>query len=114
MPIKKEHRPIKCMSTPRGTMQWKVQVMGLKNAGAQFQRMMEWVLCDIECADPYIDDIIVGSQGDSVEELLTNNARDVRRVLETLRDNKLVASPKKSHFFAPGGVLRVHPTGRYP
>ena len=35
MPMKKEHRPITSMSTPRGTMQWKVQAMGLKNAGAQ-------------------------------------------------------------------------------
>ena len=99
MPMKPEHRHITCMSTPRGTMQWKVQVMGLKNAGAQFQRMMEWVLRDIENADPYIDDIIIGSTGDSEEELLENHARDVRRVLEVLRENHLVASPKKSHFF---------------
>jgi hypothetical protein len=44
MPLKEEHRHITCMSTPRGTYQWTVQVMGLKNAGAQFQRMMEWIL----------------------------------------------------------------------
>jgi putative transposase len=99
MPMKPEHRHITCMSTPRGTMQWKVQVMGLKNAGAQFQRMMEWVLRDLDCADPYIDDIIVGSNGETVEELLRNHARDVRRVLDTLRQNNLVCSPKKSHFF---------------
>ena len=30
MPMKKEDRPITCMSTPRGVMQWTVQVMGLK------------------------------------------------------------------------------------
>ena len=46
MPLKKEHRYTTCMSTPQGTMQWTVLVMGLKNAAAQFQRMMEWVLAD--------------------------------------------------------------------
>jgi len=30
MLLKEEHRHITCMSTPRGTMQWKVLVMGLK------------------------------------------------------------------------------------
>ena len=99
MPMKKEHRHITCMSTPRGTMQWKVQVMGLKNAGAQFQRMMEWVLEDLDFADGYIDDIIVGSSGDTTEELLRNHMRDVRRTLEVLAKNTLVASPKKSKFF---------------
>ena len=45
-------------------MQWTVQVMVLKNAGAQFQRMMEWVLESVPKADPYIDDIILESEGD--------------------------------------------------
>jgi len=57
------------MSSTQGTMQWTVQVMGLKNAGAQFQRMMEWVLRDLPCAEPYLDDIIVRSTGNSVEEI---------------------------------------------
>ena len=38
VPLKKEHRYITAMSTPRGKKQWKVIVMGLKNSGAQFQR----------------------------------------------------------------------------
>ena len=41
IPLKKEDRHITCMSTPRGTKQWTVLVMGLKNGGAIFQRMME-------------------------------------------------------------------------
>ena len=36
MPMRKEHRQITCMSTPRGTMQSEVQVMGLKNTDAKF------------------------------------------------------------------------------
>ena len=55
--------------------------MGLKNGNAQFQRMMEWVLRDEEYADPYVDDIIIGSTGSTREELIRNHTRDVIRVL---------------------------------
>ena len=36
VPLKKEHRHLTAMSTPRGTKQWTVLVMGLKNGGAIF------------------------------------------------------------------------------
>ena len=111
MPLKKEHRHITCMSTPKGTYQWRVQVMGLKNAGAQFQRMMEWVLQAHDCADPYIDDIIIGSTGTSEQEIMDNHERDLRAVLETLAINKIYVDPKKAHLFMKevefcGHVLR--------
>jgi hypothetical protein len=99
MPLKPEHRYLTCMSTPRGTKQWKVLVMGLKNGNAMFQRMMEWVLRDHENADPYVDDIIVGSTGNTPEEVVVNHERDLRAVLETLRKYELVADPKKVHLF---------------
>ena len=99
MPLREDHRHYTCMATPRGTMQWKVQVMGLKNAGAQFQRMMEWVLRGVENADPYIDDIIIGSSGETEEVLMRNHAQDVTRVLRILAEQRLVSCPRKSHFF---------------
>ena len=37
IPNKEEHRNITCMSTPRGTMRWKVLVKGLKNGNAIFK-----------------------------------------------------------------------------
>ena len=61
--------------------------------------MMEWVLQGIECADPYIDDVIVGSDGATDEELIANHERDVRVVLERLAEHKLIVDPKKAHFF---------------
>jgi hypothetical protein len=111
MPLKKEHRHITCMSTPKGIYQWKVQVMGLKNAGAQFQRMMEWVLKDLDCADPYIDDIIIGTRGSDEDELIAKHEKDVRSVLETLALNKIYVDPRKVHLFMKevefcGHVLR--------
>ena len=99
VPLKKEHRPLTCMSTPRGPKQWTVLVMGLKNGGAIFQRVMEWVLRDLPCADVYIDDVIVGSEGKDQAELLANHARDLRLVLERLAENSLRVDPAKAKMF---------------
>jgi hypothetical protein len=60
VPLKEEHRNLTCMATPRGTMRWRVLVMGLKNGNAIFQRVMESVLQDLPFADPYVDDVIIG------------------------------------------------------
>ena len=84
MPLKREHRHCTCMTTPKGNMQWIVLVMGLKNGGSMFQRMMEWVLRDLEGVDVYLDDVIMGSKGETTEECLTNHERVVRRVLDRL------------------------------
>ena len=99
MPLKREHRHYTCMSTPKGTYQWKVLVMGLKNGNAMFQRMMEWVLADLDNADPYVDDIIVGSTGDTEEELMLNHERDLRALLEILKREELIVDPRKANLF---------------
>ena len=80
-------------------MRWKVLVMGLKNGNAIFQRVMEEVLREEEYADPYVDDIIIGSTGDTEEALLNNHEADLRRILQVLAANKLVADPRKAHLF---------------
>ena len=99
MPLKREHRFITCMSTPRGTQQWTVVVMGLKNAGIQFQRMMEWVLRDLPASDPYMDDVITGDAGATVPDQLRANYESVRANLATFAREKLVCSGPKSRFF---------------
>ena len=73
--------------------------MGLKNAGAQFQRRMEWVLREHDCADPYIDDIIIGSTGDTLDEAIARHEQDLRAVLTTLARHKIFVDPKKAHLF---------------
>jgi hypothetical protein len=77
MLLKPKHRQINCMSIPQGSYQLKVLVMGLKNGNAMFQRMMQWVLQDLENAEPYNDDIIIGSTGEHWEEVIANHKRDV-------------------------------------
>ena len=126
VPLKKEHRHITCMSTPRGTKQWTVLVMGLKNAGAIFQRVMEKILEGLDFAVAYIDDVIIGSTGDTEEELVANHEKNVRAVLDRLEKHRMYASPKKAHLFvrevefcghvlregrrspAPGKLLSLH------
>ena len=73
--------------------------MGIKNGPAIFQRVMDDILQGLDCADVYVDDIIIGSSGDAEEELLANHDRDVRAVLDGLRKEELVASVSKTDFF---------------
>ena len=99
IPLKKEDRPYTCMSTPRGTYQWKVLVLGLRNGGAIFQRTMEWVLRGLKGVSVYIDDVVVGSMGDTYEECLRNHDKKLMEVLENLKENMLIVDPKKVHLF---------------
>jgi hypothetical protein len=83
-----------------GLFQWKVNVMGLKNAGLQFQQMMDDRLQSVkDVADPYIDDILVGTRAIDGEDIMVTHDRDLRRVLEVLKADALVADPKKCKFF---------------
>jgi hypothetical protein len=100
IPLKPEHRHITCMATPRGVMQWKVLVMGLKNGGAIFQRVMEGILGDIDGVDVYIDDVIIGSTGDTRDQIIANHEALVRRVLDRLAESKMIVEPRKCHWFA--------------
>ena len=62
MPLHEDSRACTAMSTPLGPMQSKVVPMGAKNGNAVFQRIMEDLLGPVrDCADPFVDDIIIGS-----------------------------------------------------
>ena len=60
---------------------------------------MDHVLQGMDCANVYIEDIIIGSSSDTEEELLANHDRDVHAVLDRLRKEELVASVSKTDFF---------------
>ena len=70
-------------------------------------------------ADPYVDDIIIRSVGDTEDELLNNHEADIRGVLETLRANSLVADWEKAKLFMRevefcGHILREGRRGPAP
>ena len=60
---------------------------------------MEWVLEEYDFADPYVDDIIVGSTGADWDEVLVNHERDLREVLDRCEKEKLVINGSKAHMF---------------
>ena len=99
VPLKEECRDYTCMSTPLGNFRWKVLVMGLRNGNAIFQRVMDYVLSEHDCANGYIDDVIVGSKGETEEELIENHDRDLRAVLETLAGEQMRVNMKKPQLF---------------
>ena len=67
---------------------------GLKNAGQDFQRMMDSILRDIPHVFVYLDDILVASS--SEEE----HVEDLRRVFDELAANGLVVNRAKAIFGA--------------
>ena len=99
VPLKAESRPITSMATPKGPRQWRVVPMGIVNGNAIYQRMMEWELDEFDFADPYVDDVIIGSTGNTREELICNHEADLRKVLEKFAKEKLVVNGAKAHMF---------------
>ena len=94
-----ESGPMTAMNLAGKRYQWRVMPIGIKNGPAIFQRVLDHVLQGLDCADVYIDDIFIGSSGDTEEELLANHDRDVRAVLERLRQEELIAWVSKTDFF---------------
>ena len=74
--------------------------MGLKNSSQQFQQMMEDRLGPARnVADPFIDDIIVGTRVEPGGDLLAAHDKDLRRVMELLRKDSFMCDIRKCHFF---------------
>jgi hypothetical protein len=86
--------------------------MGLKNAGIQFQMMVDDRLQPVkDVATAYVDDILIGTRVGPDEYLYAQHDKDVRRVLSTLVKERLVADIHKCKFFVPevefcGHILR--------
>ncbi|GFU62527.1 retrovirus-related Pol polyprotein from transposon 17.6 [Trichonephila clavipes] len=82
-------------TTGQGLWQFKVMLFGLCNAPGTFERLMESLLGGLsyEACLVYLDDIII--VGRSFEEHLKN----IRRVLQKLKEANLKLSPSKRHLF---------------
>ena len=106
VPLAKSSRPLTCMCSPVGPVQWTVMPMGLKNAPSPFQRMMEEVLFSEhpelrEFVGVYIDDIIIATVGDGLtgHELVDLHEKQLNMVLDILDPNRLICGPKKGKIF---------------
>ena len=114
MPLHPDSRPCTAMSTPLGPMQWKVVPMGAKNGNAAFQRTMEDLLGPVrDCADPFVDDIIIGSGTENMteDELIDAHEKDLRRVLSELDKHNMVCKPTKASLFVKEVEFAGHVVG---
>ena len=95
-------------------MQWKVVPMGAKNGNAAFQRMMEDLLGPVRhCADPFVDDIIIGSGTEDMteDELIEAHEKDLRRVLSELDKQNMVCKRTKASLFVKEVEFAGHVVG---
>ena len=114
MPLHEYSRPCTAMSTPLEPMQWKVVPIGAKNGNASFQRMMEDLLQPVrDRADPFVDDIIIGSGIDDMtdDELIQAHEKDLRRVLGVLDKHSMVCKPTKASLFVREVEFARHVVG---
>ena len=102
MLLRKHSRPLTCMCTPCGPVQWTIMPMGLRNALSFFQRMME---DGVFRAHPellifvsvYIDDMIIAMEGEGLtdEELVALHQKQLNGVMDILDANQLICGLKK-------------------
>ena len=114
MPLHPDSRPCTAMSTLLGPMQWKVVHMGAKNGNAAFQRIMEDLLGPVrDCAEPFVDDIIIGSGTEDMteDELIEAHENDLRRVLSELDKHNMVCKPTKASLFVKEVEFAGHLVG---
>ena len=114
MPLHPDSRPCTAMSTPLGPMQWEVVPMGATNGNAAFQRMMEDQLSLVrDCADPFVDDIIIGSGTENMteDELIEAHEKDLRLVLSQLDKHNMVCKPTKASLFVKEVEFAGHVVG---
>ena len=99
----------RCPSTI-GLFEWVVMTFGLKNAGATYQRAMNYIFHKLigGIVEIYIDDVMIKSKG--YEEHLA----DLRETLECTRKHGLKMNPNKCAFGVSAGQFlgfMVHERG---
>ena len=57
------------------------------------------MLRGLDPCDPYINDIIVGTKGEDWDQLLKDHDRDLRKCLDQLKEQQLLAKGSKAQLF---------------
>ncbi|EIE90539.1 hypothetical protein RO3G_15250 [Rhizopus delemar RA 99-880] len=76
---------------------------GLKHVSSHFMRIMNLILSDLSNVHVYVDDIVVGTPGDSMEK----HYQAVSAVIDRLTQHNMILNPQKCHF----GKRSVHLLG---
>jgi len=93
-----------------GLFEWIVMTFGLKNAGATYQRAMNFIFHEFigMVVEIYIDDVVVKSRD------FTKHLADLRKLLECTRKHGLKMNPNKCAFGVSTGQFlgfKVHQRG---
>ena len=78
----------------------------LKNTGQTFQRFMDDILAGIPQLFIYLDDVLVASP------TVAEHKKDLQRVMERLRQHRLVINKEKCQFFQVSGGVSGPPGGK--
>jgi hypothetical protein len=82
-----------------GLFEWVVMTFGLKNAGATYQRAMNYIFHELigKIVEIYIDDVVIKSLNHD------SHLKDVKRTLECTRKHGLKMNPNKCAFGVSAG-----------
>lgn len=98
-------RKISAFVTGDGLYECKVMPFGMKNAAATFQRLMNFITCELEGCVVYIDDLVIYS--DDWE----THIKRIRALFKVLRKAGLVINLRKSDFAQAKVVYLGHEIG---
>ena len=91
--------------TQRGLYQYKVMPLGMKNAAATFQRMVNKLVRDIDGYEGYIDDVdgYKGYIDDVViySDQWSDHIHQIKRFFQIMQHAKLTINLMKSEFAKP-------------
>lgn len=109
IPLPEEDRAKTAFRTRYGHFEWTVLPMGLTNAPATFQHLMNHTFREFldRCVLVFLDDIVVYSR------TLNDHVRDVRAALQRLKDTGLYAKKSKCELFMHEIEFLGHRVGRY-
>lgn len=83
------------VTTPFGLFEFPFMSFGLCNAAQTFQRFMDEILRDLDFCYPYIDDILIGSQNETL------HLEHLKKVFQRLQDHGVVINVSKCVFGEP-------------
>ena len=105
IPVASKDVPKTAVVTPFGLWEILRLSFGLKNAAQAFQRLMDTVLQDVECAFVYLDDILVASSDEKL------HLDDLKTVYSRLSEHGIVIRQEKclldtflGHHVTPSGT----------